>query len=338
MVLKTHQDKDFRGATVASLSTPWGQSRPDVGGYHLVWPRDLCEAAGGFLALGDVVGARYILEYLIATQQPDGHWYQNQWLSGEPYWRGIQLDEVGLPILLVAALAERDELRSIPASAMVRRAASFIARNGPSTAQDRWEEDAGLNPFTLAVCIAALVCAADFLEDPARSYALELADAWNARIEQWTYVTGTAIAKSVGVAGHYVRSAPPDAFDPSFDLSAWAQSAGANPSRLLGLECLALVRAGLRSADDPRILDSVRAIDAVLRVETPNGPVWHRYPHDRYGEEDDGAAPHDGKGVGRGWPLLTGERGHYAFARKEDAMPYAMAMANVAGGTGMITE
>ncbi len=335
MVLKTHQDKEFLGATVASLSTPWGQSRNDAGGYHLVWPRDLVEAAGGMLALGDVADARNVLEYLIATQEPDGHWTQNQWLSGRPYWNGIQLDEVGLPILLAAAVAERRAADGLPVAGMVRRAASFIARHGPVTPQDRWESDAGLNPFTLAVIIAALVCAAEFLDDPARSYALELADTWNAHVEKWTYATNTPIAQRVGIEGHYLRSAPPPAVDPGFDLSAWTRE-GAPSSRLLGLECLALVRYGLRRSDDPRIVNTTHAADAILRVQTPSGSVWRRYPDDRYGEHEDGA-PYDGDGIGRAWPLLTGERGHYAIATGHDPSPYLETMIRVAPH-GMIPE
>ena len=78
-------------------------------------------------------------------------------------------------------------------------------------------------------------------------------------------------------------------------------------------DALALVRFGLRSADDPRILDTVEVIDALLKTETATGPVWHRYNDDGYGEHEDGA-PFDGTGIGRGWPLLTGERAHYELA------------------------
>ncbi|MDE2573622.1 MAG: glycosyl hydrolase, partial [bacterium] len=213
MVLKGHQDAVYAGATVASLSIPWGQSRDERGGYHLVWARDLCETAGALLAIGAHEDARNVLRYLIVTQQPDGHWYQNQWLNGTPYWQGIQLDEVAFPILIAAALGEHGVLYDLPVREMVQRAATFIARSGPVTGQDRWEEDAGLNPFTLAVCVAALVCAADILLEPARTFALELADHWNSRIERWTYVVSTPLAQRFEVPGYYVRTAPPGAWD-----------------------------------------------------------------------------------------------------------------------------
>jgi glucoamylase len=335
MVLKVHQDKDFLGAMVASLSTPWGQSRHDEGGYHLVWPRDLVETSGALLAVGDHETARHILQYLIATQQSDGRWYQNQWLSGHPFWRGIQLDEIAFPILLAASLADQDALGGIPVAGMIARAASFLARYGPVTPQDRWENDAGLNPFTLAVSIAALVCAGDFLEGAARTYVLELADAWNANIERWTYVEGDEL--HLGVAGHFVRSAPAEALEAPFDLTGWALGPDADRTRTFGLECLALVRMGLRRADDARIRESIKAIDALLRVETPSGALWRRYLDDPYGEHADGA-PFDGTGIGRAWPLLAGERGHYALATGEDPLPYLRTMCATSSRGGMIPE
>ena len=103
-VLRTHQDRTLPGATVASLSIPWGNTRNDLGGYHLVWSRDLVEAAGAFVALGAVATARRTLVYLVASQEPDGHWPQNQWVDGVPYWTGLQLDEAAYPILLAGDL------------------------------------------------------------------------------------------------------------------------------------------------------------------------------------------------------------------------------------------
>jgi glucoamylase len=78
-VLKTHESKSFQGAMIASLSIPWGEAQgdDDIGGYHLVWPRDLVESAGGLLAAGNGEDARHVLSYLIDTQDDDGHWPQN---------------------------------------------------------------------------------------------------------------------------------------------------------------------------------------------------------------------------------------------------------------------
>jgi glucoamylase len=89
---------------------------------------------------------------------------------------------------------------------------------------------------------------------------------------------------------------------------------------LVSPDALAYVRFGLRAADDPRIVNTVAAIDALLRRELPAGPYWYRYNNDGYGEHENGA-PFDGAGIGRLWPLLTGERAHYELAagRSEEA-------------------
>lgn len=343
MVLRVLQDKIYPGAMVASLSIPWGNSKDDIGGYHLVWPRDLVECAGALLALGAQHEARNTLRYLIATQHGDGHWYQNQWLGGKPYWQGMQLDEAGFPVLLAAALVQQNALDGIQAQDMIVKALSFIARNGPASDQDRWEEDSGVNAFTLAVCIAALVCGATFLQEDSREVALALADYWNAHIEDWTVVTGTPLQQQLQVRGYYVRVAPVQALaddrvlqqvlpiknlisDP--DIPADAQ---------VGTDFLQLVRFGLRRADDPLVCDTIKVIDALLKVETPSGPSWHRYNADGYGEHTDGSA-FDGTGQGRLWPLLTGERGHYELLAGNDAMPYLKAMLAMTGEGGMLPE
>ena len=343
MVLRVHQDKTFPGAMVASLSVPWGNTRDDVGGYHLVWPRDLVESAGGLLALGALDEARNILRYLIATQHGDGNWSQNQWLGGKPFWLGQQLDETAFPVLLAAALAERGALAGVESRDMVHRALTFIARNGPATEQDRWEEDAGLNAFTLAVCISALVCGAEILDDPARTFALELADYWNACIEDWTSVRDTDLARSAGVSGYYIRIAPPSVPTDSGDLKHVlpiknrAGDAGLSAEEQVSTDFLQLVRLGLRDPHDPLILDSIRIIDSQLKTETPIGSVWHRYTGDGYGEKPDGS-PFDGVGQGRGWPLLTGERGHYELIADKDPLPFLLSMGAMTGRAGLIPE
>jgi glucoamylase len=327
MVLLSHLD-DTRGGAVASLSIPWGATRSDddLGGYHLVWTRDMVEMAGGLLAAGAHESVRDMLAFLRRTQRRDGSWPQNMWLDGRPYWSGVQLDETALPILL-ADLALREGALHDAAGLrpMVRAAAGFLVRAGPATAQDRWEEDPGYTPFTLAAEIAALLAAAEWAEragDAAvAAYLRETADAWNDSVERWTVAMDTPIARRFGVPGHYVRIVATDpAVDGRDDLGTVSlrnrtpSRATAPASGIVSVDCLALVRFGLRAADDPRIRDSVRVIDGLLRTELPAGPAWHRYNGDGYGEHEDGA-PFDGTGIGRAWPLLTGERGHYELAR-----------------------
>src|SRR5712691_4517429 len=209
IVLRAHLDKTYPGAMVASLSVPWGDHGDERGGYHLVWPRDLVQCAAGLLAFGAEQEARDTLRYLIATQTADGHWHQNQWLGGTPYWQGIQLDETAMPVLLAEELDERDALGGIAVEDMVRRALGYIARTGPSTQQDRWEENEGLNPFTLAVSIAALVAGGALLPSREADWAAALADFWNAQIEAWTTVSGTPLAQQYDIPGYYLRVAPP---------------------------------------------------------------------------------------------------------------------------------
>ena len=328
-VLRSHEASSFPGGIIASLSIPWGFARgdEDLGGYHLVWPRDLVETAGALVAAGAFEDARRVLRWLEATQEADGHWPQNCWLDGEPYWNGVQMDECAFPVLLVDLLWREGGLtagelrRYWP---MVKRAAGFVTQNGPVTGQDRWEEDAGYSPFTLGVEIAALLAAADIADHvdaaAAAIYLRETADAWNDQIEPWIYVTDTALARELGIEGYYVRIAPADSADACSPSSGFVPIKNRPPDQsrepaalLVSPDALALVRFGLRAADDPRIRNTLRVIDALLKVELPAGPAWRRYNGDGYGEHEDGA-PFDGIGVGRPWPLLTGERAHYELA------------------------
>ncbi len=325
-VLRVHASKSVTGGMSASLSIPWGAAKgdDDLGGYHLIWPRDLCESASGLLAAGDAASARQSLTFLMATQEWDGHWPQNMWFTGEQYWSGIQMDETAFPILLADALRRRGHLEGLDVWPSIRKAASFIVCNGPVTQQDRWEEDGGYSPFTLAVEIAGLLAAADFADEAGESgaagYLRETADAWNALIERWTYVQDTELSRRIGVDGYYVRISPPDTAEAASPKDGFVpiKNRPLNQSELpcsavVSPDALSLVRFGMRSANDPRIVNTVQVIDALLKTQTATGPVWHRYDEDGYGEHEDGS-PFDGTGIGRGWPLLAGERGHYELA------------------------
>ena len=136
---------------------------------------------------------------------PTAHWNQNQWLGGRGYWAGVQLDEVALPVVLAATLDSYGALEGVEIADMIQRALSFIVCNGPSSDQDRWEEDAGINTFTLAACIAALVSGAPYLPPGARELALAIADYWNASLEEWTTVHDTPLARHYGIPGYYIR-------------------------------------------------------------------------------------------------------------------------------------
>ena len=276
---------------------------------------------------------------MIAVQQPDGHWAQNYFPSGVPFWTGLQLDETGFPILLAAKLREEGRPDLPGVGEMVRAAVASIARHGPSSDQDRWEENPGISAFTLAILIAALVASAPWLDDAARDYALDLADDWNERVEEWCYVSGTPMAKDAGVAGYYVRIAPPekDGGVTGRVLLRNRHGETIEASCLVALDFSWLVRLGLRKATDPRVLDTIKVVDAVLRVDTPSGAVYRRYNEDGYGEYDDGR-PYDGNGVGRAWPLLTGERGHLALQAGEDPIEYLRTIHRCASPGGLLPE
>jgi glucoamylase len=354
-VLAAHRPLGFPGAAVASLSIPWGFSKgdEDLGGYHLVWPRDLVETAGGFLAAGAADDALAILSYLRTIQEADGHWPQNAWLDGTAYWGGIQMDETALPILLADALYREGRLsrQALETFAeMILKAATFVLRNGPVTGQDRWEEDAGYTPFTLAAEIAGLLAAADLLERcghaEAAPFARETADCWNEQIERWLYATGTQTCSDLGVDGYYVRVSAPDTADAASPKDGFVPIKNRPPAdtqraewQIVSPDALALVRFGLRAADDPRVVNTVKVIDAYLRRDLPQGPLWRRYNEDGYGEHEDGS-PFDGTGVGRSWPLLAGERAHYELAagRKDAARKLLATMEASSGPGGLIPE
>lgn len=353
-VMRSHESVNFPGGMIASLAVPWGFNKgdEDLGGYHLVWPRDLVETAGSLLAAGAHENARRVLSFLEATQEKDGHWGQNMWLDGTPYWHGIQMDETALPILLVdlawreQALNDKDRERFWP---MVLKAATYLVRNGPISPQDRWEEDGGYTPFTVASEIAALLVAAEMADIKKEAFIAqhlrEVADNWYSAIDRWMYVSDTDWCRKYGVKGYYIRIASMNAKEevPSREnvlvKNVSCDKAFQLAEHLVSPDALALVRFGLRSADDSRILDTIKVIDALLKTDMPQGAIWHRYNGDGYGEHEDGS-PFDGTGIGRAWPLLTGERAHYELAagNRQEAEKLLTALENFANEGGLIPE
>ncbi len=351
-LLLAHEDKAYPGAVIASLSIPWGEARGDeeLGGYHLVWPRDMVNSAGGLLAVGRRSTPLRALVHLACSQRLDGGFYQNEWLDGSPYWQGVQLDETSFPILLAWRLHVLDALASFDPWPMIRRAAGYLAREGPATAQERWEENGGYSPSTLAANIAALICAAGFARDRGEEelaeFLEEYADFLAFHIEHWTVTERGTLHPEI--PRHFVRINPvePGAPDPDVgpdeaEVTLANQPPGAParyPARdIVDAGFIHLVRFGIRPAGDPLIEDSLRVVDHVLRTETPFGPGWHRYNHDGYGQRDDGG-PYQGWGRGRIWPLLTGERGHYELAAGRDPGPFIRAMEGFATATGLLPE
>ena len=340
MVLAAHEDKTRRGAMIASLTIPWGDevdaSKGDVGGYHLVWSRDLYHVATAFMAMGDRAAAERALDYLFNVQQkPDGSFPQNSWLDGRPFWTSLQLDEVAYPLLLAHALGRTD---GTVWKAHIRPAAEFILANGPASPQERWEEEGGYSPSTIAAEIAGLIAAAAIAEangdGAAASRYRRAADTWAAGIERMTVTSSGPFAPP----RYFVRLTAGGNADAG-DRLELNNGAGVWDERaIVDAGFLELVRLGIRRFDDPVVVDSLRVIDRMIRVETPNGPGFYRYNQDAYGEEPDGDGWTGTGGVGRLWPLLTGERGEYEIAAGRDATPWLEAMQRFANEGRMLPE
>ncbi len=334
-VLLAHEDKIYSGAFVASASIPWGQVKgdDDLGGYHLVWTRDMVQTATALLACGRAETARRALVYLACTQQPDGGFAQNFWIDGRPYWGGKQLDEVAFPLILAWRLWKAGGLGELHMFPFVERAAGFLVRHAPITHQERWEENAGYSPSTLASVIGGLICAAEMARAHESAelgeFLEEYADWIEGHLEDWT-VTNEGVLHPE-VKRHYMRIRPPECGEACAHQGCGdevVRLANRPPGTRTEFEAreiidagfLELVRYGVRRADDPLIVDSLKVVDAVLKRELPQGPGWLRYNGDGYGQRPDGG-PYQGWGQGRVWPLLTGERAHYELAAGKEIGP-----------------
>jgi glucoamylase len=346
MVLAASEDKRNRGASVASPTMPWVwgtltlEKTESSGPYHLVWPRDLYHVATAQQAAGDGAAARRLLDYLWRVQKPDGSFWQNTEVDGREHWTTEQMDQASLPIVLAWWLGRRGATDW----QHVRRAADYVVANGPDTGQERWENQNGWSPNSIAAQIAGLVCAADIARrngDSARAGRYEAtADAWQRSVESWTATTNGPYSPRP----YYVRvtkDANPD------DGSTY--NLGDNFPRpvdereVVDQSFLGLVLFGAKRHDDPVVRNSLAVGDEVLRVVTPNGPVWYRFTHDGYGETATGADwdifPTAARQTfGRLWPLLTGERAEYELLAGGDARPYLGTIARTANDGLMLPE
>ncbi|MEV7093366.1 glycoside hydrolase family 15 protein [Amycolatopsis sp. NPDC051045] len=327
LTLAASEDKHHPGAFIASPSMPWrfGNNDPEwspSGTYHLVWPRDLYQIATGLAAGGDKSAANRAVTYMFGTQQQaDGHMPQNSRVDGVPYWTSIQLDETAFPIVLAQQLGRTDLWPG------VRKAADFIlgyrGPNGqpsPYTQQERWEEQDGWSPSTIASVIAGLVCAADLAQhngawaDAARY--LAAADKMKADLPKQTITTNGPLSKDP----YFVRLTKDADANAGTTYNLGNSSVTMDQRAVTDAGFLDLVRLGIYRADDPVILNSVRVTDSDIAFTTPTGQFWHRYTKDGYGEQADGSPwdytfPAESRTTfGRLWPLLAGERGEYELA------------------------
>lgn len=247
------------------------------------------------------------------------------------------MDEVAYPLVLAYQLGRMDHETW---SKHVKPAADFIVRNGPQTPQERWEEEAGYSPSTIAAEIAGLVCAAEIARRnkdvaSAKTY-LATADEWAGKVDRWTATT----SGRYGDKNYYIRIS--DDTDPNDGARLEINSGGGtfDEREIVDAGFLELVRLGIKRAGDPLVVKSLAVVDKVIQVETPSGAAWYRYNHDAYGERNDGGRYDARAGRGRLWTLLAGERGQYELARgrKDLARKRLDAMMNFANDGMMIPE
>ncbi|MGZ4427849.1 MAG: glycoside hydrolase family 15 protein [Nocardioidaceae bacterium] len=354
MLMAAAEDKRHRGAFVASPTAPWvwgdevkGLSSPSTV-YHAVWARDAYQFGTALWADGDHAAARRMVDWLFDKQQkPDGSFPQNSDVSGTPVWTNLQLDEVALPIVLAHEVG-----RDGPATYRhVKKAADFIVgyhddagHTAPYSPQERWENQGGYSPSTIAAEIAGLVCAARMARqnhDPASAQQwLATADQWQGKVNDWTLTTNGPYSK----APYYLRLTKDGNPDAGTTYSVGdGGPASIDQREVVDPSFLDLVRLGVKKASDPNIESTLPVVDEKLMASTPNGQFWHRYTDDGYGETATGGEwritdPGTHQTMGRAWPLLAGERGEYAVARGLDGTPYLRAMAASATAGGLLPE
>jgi glucoamylase len=318
MEVKADEDKTYTGAFIAAPNVPWGASvSADSGtgtsgahGYHAVWTRDEYEMASTLLAAGDSTDALAALNYIFAyEEESSGAVKQNSWLNGTTVFGSLQMDEVADPIILAWQLGAT----SSGDWTYVQKLANYLVANGPYTPQERWEENGGYSPATLAAEIAGLICAASIASaNGATSLAAtyqSTAQSWASSADSMTYTT----SGSYGNGSYFLRLTPDGQPNAGTSISL-ANGGGSHDDRLVvDPSFLELVRLGIKSASATDITNSLTAVDAQIKVTTAEGPVWHRYSFDGYGEPASGA-DYTGSGVGNPWPVLTGERGEYDVA------------------------
>ncbi len=357
MELKAVDDKTFAGAGLASPSVPWGvavnANEPRDYGYNYVWARDLYQVFTAYLAAGDVDSALEATEYIYEYQQDErGFIPQNTYIDGRTRWGGEQMDNISFPQVMAYQLAERHGIDFSAANydyENVRRSANYVADNGPESAQERWEEESGYSPSTIAAEIAGLACAASLADDEGRAADalvwLALADDWTANVEAWT-ATETGTDEHTRTP-YYFRVN--DDRDPEDGADRGLANGGPtlDERNVVDAGFLELTRLGIKPWDDEVIRNSLAVVDDTIRVETPNGPGFYRYNGDGYGEQgpNDENYPRgapwslDNAGKGRLWPIFTGERAEYELlAGDEDPAALLDTMRGFANDADMIPE
>jgi glucoamylase len=340
MEIKADEDKTYTGAFIAAPTDPWGTSvsANSAGGhgYHVVWTRDEYEMASALLAAGDSTDANAALQYIFTyEEESNGAVKQNSFLNGTAVFGSLQMDEVADPIILA------DQLGATNAAdwGHIELLANYLVANGPYTPEERWEEIGGYSPATMAAEIAGLVCAAAIAADNgATGLAITYQDtarAWASEVDNLTYTTTGPYG-----SGDYFLRITQDGNPNSGASITLANGGGTHDDRtVVDPSFLELVRLGVKSATSADITSTLPVIDSELEVQTPEGPIWHRYDFDGYGETASGG-DYTGTGVGNPWPVLSGERGEYDVAdgNLTGAQSLLETMAGAANSSYQISE
>lgn len=351
MTLAALEDKTVPGASIASPSMPWtwgdGETESPSGPYHLVWPRDLYQVATAQLAAGDREAAGRLLTYLFdRAQKRDGSFPQNAEVDGTEHWDKVQMDQVAFPIILAWQLGRTDAKTWTD---HVQRAADFIVREGPKSEQERWENQEGFSPGTIAAEIAGLVCAADIARrngDVASAERYErTADEWQSKVESWTATSNGPYSKKP----YYLRVTKDR--KPNKGTRYGIGDTGprnADQRTVVDPSFLELVRLGVKRFDDPTVLNSIDVVDRELSVDLPGGRLWHRFSFDGYGETRSGdpwfiedqekPQSEQPRTLGRAWPIFAGERGEYELLAGRSATAQLATIASAAGPGLMLPE
>jgi glucoamylase len=340
MEVKADEDKTYTGAFVAAPNDPWGTSvSANSGGghgYHVVWTRDEYEMASALLAAGDATDANAALQYIFSyEEESNGAVKQNTFLNGNAVFGSLQMDEVADPIILAYQLGATD-----PADwGHIEALANYLVANGPSTPQERWEENGGYSPATMAAEIAGLICAASIAEangatSQAASYQ-STALSWASEVDSLTYTT----TGSYGGGAYFLRITPDGSPNSGTSITIQNGGGGHDDRTVVDPSFLELVRLGIKPPAASDITSTLSVVDAKLEVSMPEGPVWHRYDFDGYGETSSGG-DYTGSGAGNPWPVLTGERGEYDVSDGNLAGAQSMlaTMAGAANSGDQISE
>jgi glucoamylase len=363
MTLKTMQDKS-NGAMIAGIGTPWGSTEGDnnMTGYHVVWSRDMYKFANALITAGDQTSATNAVNWLfnVDMDKSTGRFPQNAYVNGSPNWNATQMDEQAMPIILAYRLGPSVYNALWP---KIKLTANYIYTNGPWTQQERWEENGGYSPSTIAAEIGGLVDAAQIAlaksDTTDAANWLNAADYWQQNVTGWTYTTQGCpnVKKNCNTTSMYVRINTSGAQGGGLP-GGWNPSAALNPNMSISIGngggnhratdiidggFLELVRMGVKRPNDPTITSSLIPYDGVIEETIGSNayPAWFRYGFDGYGETNTGGPYNASSGRGRLWPIFDAERGNYQIAATgtgSAGSPYLAALKAFSTPQGFVSE